>query len=352
MTQAIRDDAATPDRRRVHRLIKKLVPEPIMAVLSRLLPGALKQKINATIESGLGDRLEARLEKDSVEQQKKSARTVTRDDLRRDLEALSLPTGATVFVHTSLSRLGFIEGGAGTVAEVLKELIVEQAGGTLAMPAFSIQGSMADTLRSDDLFDVRSTPSGVGKITEVFRGGADVERSLHPTYSVCALGERAKWLTEDHHKSEKSFGEISPLGRVLECGGYIMGLGSGLGTVTFYHVAEDLRDDFPRQVYTADSPIEKKCVDKKGEIQNLRFYGHDPEASVVRIDKPNGLWIRGHLTEYMERNHGLRWITVGEGQAWIIPASQFYLGILELMEGGITIYSTEQDVVGKQAIAV
>ena len=48
----------------------------------------------------------------------------------------------------------------------------------------------------------------------------------------------------------------SPLGRVLEADGYIMGLGTDLGPVTFYHVLEDLcGDSFPFPVYTPDSPV-------------------------------------------------------------------------------------------------
>jgi aminoglycoside 3-N-acetyltransferase len=351
MTQATSDDAAAPDRRRVNRLIKKVIPEPVMVVLSRLLPGALKQKINSAIESGIGDKLESRLEKKSIETHKKSARTVTPDELRGNFEALDLPQGASIFVHTSLSKLGFIEGGAATVAELVKEYVVDKIGGTLAMPSFSIKGSMADTLRSDDVFDVRSTPSGVGKITEVFRGFPGVKRSLHPTHSVCALGGKAQWLTEDHHKSEKSFGEMSPLGRLLECDAFIMGLGTDLGPVTFYHVIEDLRDDFPWRVYTLDSPIEKKCLDHNGDLQVLHVNAHDPETTVVRVDKPTGVWIRGYITEYLEQNHGLRWITVGEGKAWILPMKSLYQGVYELMQQGITIYCTEQDVTAKKAVA-
>jgi hypothetical protein len=71
---------------------------------------------------------------------------------------------------------------------------------------------------------------------------------------------------------------------------------------------------------------------------------HDPDVSAVRIDKQSGVWIRRYMTEYLERRHGLKWIEVGDGRAWIIPMPQLYEGLVALMKQGITIYSTEEQV--------
>ena len=61
--------------------------------------------------------------------------------LIHDLSALGLCPGDTVIVHSSLSALGHVEGGADTVIDALKELLTEE--GTLLFPALSFRDSCA-----------------------------------------------------------------------------------------------------------------------------------------------------------------------------------------------------------------
>ncbi|HEX2458891.1 MAG TPA: AAC(3) family N-acetyltransferase, partial [Vicinamibacterales bacterium] len=89
-----------------------------------------------------------------------------------------------MFFHTGLKSLGYVEGGAEAVVDLLICRVVAKDGGTLAMPAFSMKGTMEGTLRADTVFDVKETPSTVGAVTEAFRKRSGVVRSLHPTHSV------------------------------------------------------------------------------------------------------------------------------------------------------------------------
>lgn len=98
----------------------------------------------------------------------------TKSDLIRDLRALGIKENDTVLVHSSLSALGFIEGGAETVIEALKEIITE--GGNLLFPTLSYATVNLDNLN----FDVRNTPCCVGIIPETFRKQPDVIRSIRP----------------------------------------------------------------------------------------------------------------------------------------------------------------------------
>src|SRR5262245_25669165 len=81
----------------------------------------------------------------------------SRADLRRDLEHLGLRPGDTVLVHSSLSRLGFVEGGAEAVIDALLDAIGPS--GTLCMPSFPFDTYVADYLRANPSFDLRQTPS-------------------------------------------------------------------------------------------------------------------------------------------------------------------------------------------------
>ncbi|HAS12778.1 MAG TPA: AAC(3) family N-acetyltransferase, partial [Acidimicrobiaceae bacterium] len=57
------------------------------------------------------------------------------DDLFADLRSLGVAEGATVLVHSSLSRLGYICGGAQAVVAALLQAVGPD--GTVAMPTHS-----------------------------------------------------------------------------------------------------------------------------------------------------------------------------------------------------------------------
>jgi aminoglycoside 3-N-acetyltransferase len=338
---ANRDGLAAPppeSRKRVYRMIEATIPAPLLRAASRFLPAGVKRAVNAAIGSGGFAMIEAGLTSMSERRHAAGRRPVSKEDLERDLAAAGLPDGAVVFVHSSLSRLGFVEGGAATVLAALRSIVVAR-GGTLAMPAFTMTGTMYETLKSGQPFDVRETPTGMGRIAETLRRDKQSRRSIHPTHSVVALGARAEWLVADHHRSPFAFDADSPLGRVLEADGYIMGLGIDLGPVTFYHVLEDLcGDSFPFPVYTPDSPIVREVTGWNGERLKVAVMAHSSLVSADRIDKPTGLAVRAYMTRYLERDGGLRWITVGDGKAWIIRAADMFTCLECLMVQGITIY--------------
>lgn len=263
--------------------------------------------------------------------------------LAAGLRGLGLPANRIVFVHSSLKALGFVQGGPAAVVEALVAVIVGELGGTLALPTFSMQGSMVDSLRGGAVFDAATTPSVVGAITELFRHRPGVVRSLHPTHSVAALGPEAAWLCGEHHTCGSNFGTGSPLGRLLEHNGILMGLGTTLGPVTFYHVLEDLRPDFPLQVYSKDSPLVSRVRDSNGAEFTMPAWGHDSEVGRHRIDKENGVDIRRYITGYLDDTQRLRWGTVGVAPTWWLPTAEMYTALEELLGKGITIYTEMPD---------
>ena len=130
---------------------------------------------------------------------------------------------------------------------------------------------------------------------------------------------------------------------LLDCNAYIIGLGSDLGHVTFYHCLEEIEDDFPLDVFTSDSPLSSQCKDWDGEIVELSLSAHDGGVSKTRIDGPENHEIREFYTKWLEERAGLIWYEVGQGKVWAVRASDFYRAIKDLMKIGITIYSTKDD---------
>lgn len=219
---------------------------------------------------------------------------VTRDLITRDLRALGLAEGDVVLMHSALSALGDVEGGADAVIDALLAVIGER--GTLAMPTMS-----------SGVFRRESTPSNVGRITEVFRQRPGVLRSLHPTHSVAAIGPQASYLLKDHELSPTAVGPETPFGRVVELRGKILLLGVDQDRNTLLHGAEE----------AVDAPYLSEhygtYVDDAGKEVTLRLQ---------RYPGPHRDFIG--LEPRFRRAGWLRVGKVGRGMARLMPAREMF----------------------------
>jgi aminoglycoside 3-N-acetyltransferase len=176
---------------------------------------------------------------------------LTEAELTRDLRSLGVPSGSTLVVHASLSKVGWVADGPKTVLAAL--IATVGAEGTLVMPAATpacgdpatwagpeVTEAELERLREHTpVFDLRTTPTTLGAIPETFRTWPDVLRSDHPLESVSARGPLARRITA-HHPLEFSEGPGSPFGKLHELDGRILLLGVGFDRCTALHYAESL----------------------------------------------------------------------------------------------------------------
>lgn len=171
--------------------------------------------------------------------------------LTSDLHALGVASDDVVIVHSSLSSLGWVAGGAQAVVEALLEVV--SPAGTIVMPTQS--GQLTDPARWSNppvppawveavrkalpLYDPRLTPTrSMGQIVECFRHHRDTLRSLHPILSFAANGPAAQRIVGDHPLTP-AFGDVSPLGRLYELDAKVLLLGVRHANNTSLHLAED-----------------------------------------------------------------------------------------------------------------
>lgn len=152
---------------------------------------------------------------------------VTRSAINKTLERVGVPYGANVLLHSSLSSIGEVEGGADAVIDGVLDVI--GINGTLMVPTFNYW--------TTDLFDPRSTPGLTGLITESLRIRPSAVRSFHPTHSVAAIGKRAHEFT-DGHEEVGALRIGSPVDKLAKANGYTLLLGVRHESNSAIHVGE------------------------------------------------------------------------------------------------------------------
>ena len=154
---------------------------------------------------------------------------MNRSALERAFKSLGLDRGGTVFVHSSLSSIGRVEGGADAVVGALLDTVGQE--GTLVAPAFTFGRERA-------LFDPATDPSGMGLISETVRTHPRALRSVHMYHSVTAIGRAAEEFTSVLAPS--AWAGDGAFWQLVELDASILLLGVTYRACTFFHVIEQL----------------------------------------------------------------------------------------------------------------
>lgn len=274
----------------------------------------------------------------------------SKEEIITGLKALGILNGDIIFVHSSLRSLGFVEGGPGTVLAALRQVVGSK--GTLIFPTYYQPGGTIYTTCkiTGYIFDPTIHGTSLGALPSAFLKLPNVERSLHPTHSVSAIGPKAHYITEAHHTATSTFGIGSPWERFLKLDGKLLGLGVNMGPITFYHLLEDiLGKTFPLSVHLKEI-YELPCRARNGEVIKVSVVPFDPNYTSWRIDDPSREDLRNYFWNEFERAGILTIGRVGQAKSWISSARLFYEHLRSLMYKGITIYSTS-DEIAKRPIA-
>lgn len=177
-------------------------------------------------------------------------------DIVKGLKALGLKKGDHVFLHASLSSLGYVTGGADTVVDAFLEALGKS--GTLVVPTFVYTGIIPETVKKR----------------------RNAIKSIHPKASVAAIGDKAKELCRDHWKPVKAHAERTPYTKLRDLDGYVCLLGVDFDRCTIMHTAEELLE----MPYLSPS---RKATFKtpEGEVTKCWKFFPGPHRSFIGLDR-------------------------------------------------------------------
>src|SRR5271166_1015571 len=229
-----------------------------------------------------------------------------------DMLLLHSSTGRTL---RQLRKLGFA-----LDIQTILDSFLEAVGttGTLLLPLFNFD------FASGVPFDIRSTPSRMGALTEAGRARAEAVRTGHPLYSFAVLGnERERFRGLDNFSG---YGADSPFGMLHQAGGRIAVLDlPDQNSMTFYHyVEESMSVD-----YRFHKQFSGLYTDFDGNTRN-RTYGlfvRKLDQGIATHVDPMGelLWTRGSYSgDRPGSGSGLR----------VIDASKLYQAVAGVIAQG------------------
>ncbi|MFZ5879862.1 MAG: AAC(3) family N-acetyltransferase [Chloroflexota bacterium] len=158
---------------------------------------------------------------------------LTLNDLVAGFRSLGVEAGDTLLVHSSYKSLGPVDGGPQTVIRALELALDTEHDGTLIMPTFNFD------FNKGQAWDVRSTPSKMGVLTEIVRQDPRAKRVFHPFYSFAILGKHAEMLGGLRYKS--AYERNSVFGKLRDLDGKIMVIGLSYNdSMTFFHHIEQM----------------------------------------------------------------------------------------------------------------
>lgn len=214
---------------------------------------------------------------------------ITIERLVSDLRAIGVKPGMTLLVHSSLSSIGFVCGGAQAVVMALETVLGDT--GTLVMPAHTPEWSEPSFWENPPVpeswwpvirehwpaYDPGLTPTlRMGAIAEAFRAQHGTRRSEHPQCSFAARGPNAGPITADHRVASRS-GEYSPPARLYELDAHVLLLGVGHDHNTSLHYAE-FRAQYPNKQYVKQGLAAKVNGQRQWlEYETMCLRDHDFE---------------------------------------------------------------------------
>lgn len=232
---------------------------------------------------------------------------LTFEKLVEGFRALGVEEGDTLLVHSSYKSLGPVDGGPQMVIRALEAALGTDKDGTLIMPTFNFDFNKGAP------WDVRTTPSKMGVLTELVRTDPRAKRVFHPFYSFAVLGKHAEMLGSLRYKS--AYERNSVFGKLRDLDGKIMVIGlSYNNSMTFFHHIEQMEGVDYRYLKQFTGQV----TDENGNTYTDTFemLVRDVDKGVMTMVDPMG--------ELMEKAGIVKIRKIGEADVKLMKANEVY----------------------------
>ena len=243
---------------------------------------------------------------------------ITKAVFLRQFADAGLKHDDTVMIHSSMKKIGDVDGGAETFFQALEEYFAD---GLIVFPTLTWQiGLEAYAASTGNVYSVRDSATNISLLPELFRKRDGVVRSLLPTHSLAAKGRDAEEFCKiDPAAIKTPLPWDSPWGRLYERKAKILFIGCTIQSCTYFHAIEEkadipgLYDPVPKHV---------KIIDYDGRETEIDMYRHlGVHSKYYRL--PESLLFAANAM-YMTR--------IGDARTYVADAQKAADEILKLLK--------------------
>jgi aminoglycoside 3-N-acetyltransferase len=237
--------------------------------------------------------------------------------------SVGIENGDTILVHSSIKRTLREARSSGHLIspENVLTSILDAIGpkGTLLLPLFNFGFT-----RGED-FDIRTTPSEMGALTECGRLHPEAIRTGHPIYSFAVIGAHTDLF--ENIDNESGYADDSPFGILRRIEGKIAVIDlPDQNSMTFYHHVEEIR----QAPYRYFKQFSGNYTDAEGNqsVRNYKLYVRDISNGVLTHVNPAGelAWQKGlYSGDRPGKGSGMRVVRAQDlfnFTAWLIDSGQ------------------------------
>lgn len=250
---------------------------------------------------------------------------LTFEQLVDGFRKLGVAEGDTLLVHSSYKSFGEVNGGPQTVNRALEAVL--GAEGTLIMPTFNFDFNKGAP------WDVRTTPSKMGVLTELVRTDPRAKRVFHPFYSFAILGKHAEMLGSLRYKS--AYERDSVFGKLRDLDGKIIVIGlSYNNSMTFFHHIEQMEG----VDYRFLKQFTGEVTDENGNTYTDTFemLVRDVDQGVMTMVDPMGA--------LMEEQGVIKSARIGDADVKLMKANEVYeFTVREMRRDPFLLYYIKKD---------
>ena len=192
-------------------------------------------------------------------------------------------SGDTLLLHSSIKRtiMRIRRQGVKLMPEHILESFIRAVGesGTLILPLFNFD------FQNSKHFDIQTTPSQMGVLTEIGRHHQSSVRTGHPIYSFAVLGNNSEIFRDIDNES--GYGADSPFSMLTSLNGKIASLDlEDQNSMTFYHYVEEMNQvDYRYFKEFSGSYVDVNGVSSK---RTYKLFVRDLERDVRTYVNPAG----------------------------------------------------------------
>ncbi len=229
------------------------------------------------------------------------------DQLSTLLESeFNIHSGDSIIVSSSFGNLNAAFSPKELIL-LLQRLVGEE--GNIVMP-FYPPGNSHEWADSSQVFNMKTTRSSMGILTQVFSKMANVYKSIHPTKAVVAWGKNANEIVAGHENSTTPFYWDSPYGWLLKNPSKSLGL--GLKNIPIFHAFEDIILENQLSLYQ-DSRKKLRVSDYTGNVETMEVLVHDPAKIAKLIDA--GDYVKNlNISSYLRQDIGYAFCYIADNK--------------------------------------